>query len=70
MISVSGFKTKKSLKEFVGNNLYGRVVETSMFNIEFTPPVRGLAVVGPSPYVRKWYAQIWTDADGVLTKVT
>lgn len=49
------YPTKKALKENVGKSL--RYQETSMFGSEFKPN-GSFAVVGPSPYVRKWYAQV------------
>ena len=61
------YKTKKALKEAVGEPL--RYVETSMFGSEYSADMSGVAVVGPSPTQRKWYAQVWLT-DGLITKVT
>lgn len=68
MMSVSGFPTKKSLKAFIGQNIAGRIVETSMFGTEYKPTLDGPPVVGPSLYKRKWFAQIWVK-DDILVKV-
>ena len=60
------YKTKKELKTQVGKPL--RYVETSIFGEEYTPNGR-FCVVGPSPYVRKWYAEV-TMKDDLIMKVT
>lgn len=60
------YKTKKSLKASIGQPL--RYVETSMFGPEYRADGK-ITVVGPAPYVRKWYAQI-TMRDGLIAKVT
>jgi hypothetical protein len=60
------YNTKKELKASVGKPL--RYVETSMFGDEFTPNGK-FAVVGPDPYVRKWFAEV-TMKDGLIEKVT
>ena len=62
----ANYPTKKALKESIGNTL--RYEETSMFGPEYTPNGK-FAVVGPSPYQRKWFAQI-TMKDGVISKVS
>lgn len=62
----ASYKTKKSLKESIGESL--RYVETSLFGTEYLDD-GVLTVVGPEPYVRKWYAQI-TMKDGLIHKVT
>ena len=62
----ANYKTKKALKEAVGSEL--RYQETSMFGPEYTPD-GSFCVVGPSPYQRKWFAQI-TMKDGVISKVS
>ena len=62
----ASYKTKKSLKENVGKSL--RYVETSMFGKEYNPN-GSFCVVGPSPYDRKWYANV-TMKDGIIIKVT
>lgn len=60
------YETKKQLKESIGQRL--RYEETSMFGAEYTDNGR-FAVVGPSPYERKWYAQV-TMVDGLIAKVS
>jgi hypothetical protein len=62
----ASYKTKKELKENVGQPL--RYVETSMFGFEYKRDGK-FCVVGPSPYVRKWYATV-TMKDGKIEKVT
>lgn len=62
----ASYKTKKALKESVGQPL--RYVETSMFGPEYRDNGR-FAVVGPSPYERKWFAQV-TMKDGLIAKVS
>ena len=59
------YPTKKVLKTKVGKPL--RYQETSMFGAEFTPNGT-FCVVGPSPYKRKWFAQV-TMKDGLIAKV-
>ena len=68
MMGIGGFKTKKALKGHVGQDVEGHLIETSMFGAEYKGNGT-YAVVGPDPYVRKWFAQI-TIEDGKLTKVT
>lgn len=60
------YKTKKSLKESIGKPL--RYQETSMFGPEFKPDGK-FAVVGPSAYERKWYAEV-TMQNGIVVKVS
>jgi hypothetical protein len=62
----ASYPTKKALKEAIGKPL--RYVETSMFGNEFNPNGK-FCVVGPSPLVRKWYAEV-TMKDGVIAKVS
>lgn len=62
----ANYTTKKALKESIGNAL--RYTETSVFGGEYKP-TGTLYVVGPSPYVRKWYASV-TMADGKIVKVS
>lgn len=62
----ANYPTKKALKESVGQRL--KYTETSMFGPEYTPNGR-FAVVGPSPYQRKWFAQV-TMKDGLIAKVS
>lgn len=61
----ASYKTKKDLKAAIGKEL--RYVETSMFGAEYTPNGK-FCVVGPSPYERKWYAEV-TMKDGKIEKV-
>jgi hypothetical protein len=61
------YKTKKALKEAIGEKL--RYEETSLFGSEYDDDMSGVAMVGPSPLKRKWYAQVWLT-DGLITKVT
>jgi len=60
------YPTKKALKESVGQTF--RYAETSLFGEEFKPNSM-LTVVGPSPYERKWYANVWCDENAKITKV-
>lgn len=62
----ASYKTKKALKEAIGQPL--RYVETSMFGAEYKENGK-FAVVGPSPYERKWYAEV-TMKDGKIAKVS
>jgi len=59
------YKTKKQLKENIGKGL--RFVETSMFGQEYKS-TGSFVVVGPSPYVRKWFAEV-TMKDDKIEKV-
>ena len=61
----ASYKTKKALKESVGQSL--RYVETSMFGLEYKANGT-FCVVGPAPYVRKWYSQV-TMQDGKIARV-
>jgi hypothetical protein len=61
----ASYKTKKELKAAIGKPL--RYVETSYFGPEYRSDGT-FAVVGPSPYDRKWYAQV-TMENGVIKKV-
>lgn len=67
MLSVYGYKAKKDLKLSVGKHF--QYVETSMFGPEFRAG-ETCAVVGPAPDSRKWYAQVTTDSDGKIVKVS
>lgn len=60
------YKLKKNLKEAVGQPL--RYTETSLFGPEYKPNGT-FAVVGPSEYERKWFAEV-TMRDGKIHKVT
>ena len=62
----ASYKTKKACKESIGQA--PRFVETSMFGLEFTGDGK-YTVVGPSPTIRKWFAQV-TILNGVISKVT
>ena len=68
MMSINGCKTKKALKTKVGQSVDGLFVETSMFGPEYKGDGR-YAVVGPSPYERRWYANVFVE-DGKVVKVT
>ncbi len=59
------YTTKKELKAAIGQPLVYE--ETSMFGPEFRPDGT-FAVVGPSPYKRKWFAQI-TMEKGLIKAV-
>jgi len=61
----ANYKTKKELKENVGKPL--KYTETSLYGREYTENGK-FAVVGPSPYVRKWYAEV-TMKEGLIIKV-
>ena len=63
---VACYKSKKVLKESVGKPL--RFSETSMFGNEYKDNGK-FAVVGPSAYDRKWYAQV-TMKNGLIEKVS
>ena len=65
MMSAS-YPTKKALKLAVGQSL--RYEETSLFGYEYRDNGT-FAVVGPSPYVRKWFASV-TMRDGLIVKVS
>ena len=62
----ASYKTKKDLKAAVGQSL--RYVETSMFGAEYRETGK-FCVVGPSPYARKWFAEV-TMKDGKIAKVS
>ena len=59
------YKSKKDLKAAIGKPL--RYVETSMFGSEFKENGK-FAVVGPSPYERKWYAEVSME-NGIIKGV-
>lgn len=65
-LAVSGYKTKKSLKEAVGLQL--NYSETSMFGPEYKSTGE-FCVVGPSAYERKWFATV-KMVDGKIAKVS
>ena len=60
------YKTKKELKAAIGQPL--RYEETSAFGPEFKAN-GSFAVVGPSPYERKWFASV-TMVNGLIAKVS
>ena len=60
------YKTKKELKESVGKPLKYR--EISFFGLEYKADGK-FAVVGPSEYERKWYAEV-TMENGLIKKVS
>ena len=62
----ANYKTKKALKESIGKAL--RYVETSMFGAEYKDDGT-FCVVGPDPYIRKWYASV-TMENGLIKKVS
>jgi hypothetical protein len=63
----ASYKTKKALKESVGQPL--RYVETSMFGAEYKPDGK-FAVVGPCAHTnRKWFASV-TMREGLIAKVS
>jgi hypothetical protein len=62
----ASYPTKKALKENVGQPL--RYIETSAFGLEYVATGK-FCVVGPSPYNRKWFAEV-TMKDGVIAKVS
>jgi len=61
----ASYRTKKALKENIGRPL--RYIETSLFGPEFKPDGSN-TVVGPSPYERKWFAQVQCEK-GLIVKV-
>ena len=67
MLSASGYQTKQALKESIGKLF--NYEETSAFGPEFKPG-RSIAVVGPSPYKRKWFATVTTNEQGIIIKVS
>ena len=60
------YNTKKALKESIGQPLH--YIETSAFGPEYTDNGK-FCVVGPSPYERKWFAEIQME-NGLIKKVT
>ena len=64
-LGIAGFDTKKALKAAIGE--VPDFIETSMFGDEFNGDGT-YTVVGPSPYVRKWFATI-TVSNGCIAKV-
>ena len=66
MLAARGYATKKELKAAKGTRM--RYTETSLFSLEFKAPST-FAVVGPSAYQRKWFAEVTVDAAGIITHV-
>jgi hypothetical protein len=62
----ASYKTKKELKTAVGKRL--KYVETSYFGPEYRS-TGSFCVVGPSPYVRRWYAKVEMEND-LIKKVS
>jgi len=62
----ANYPTKKELKANIGKPL--DYEETSMFGPEYKENGK-FCVVGPSPYNRKWYAQVEME-NGLIKKVT
>ena len=62
----ANYPTKKALRLAVGQPL--RHEETSMFGPEYRDNGQ-IVVVGPSPYTRKWYAQV-VMTNGLIAKVS
>ena len=56
----ASYSTKKALKASVGQAL--NFVETSMFGAEYRSN-GSFCVVGPSPYERKWFAEVTMEND-------
>ena len=59
------YPSKKALKEAIGKPL--KYTETSMFGAEYRADGK-FCVVGPSPYERKFFAEI-TMENGLISKV-
>ena len=62
----ANYPSKKALKESVGKML--RYQETSMFGEEYKSTGK-FCVVGPSPYDRKWFAEVTMEND-LIKKVS
>lgn len=65
-LAATGYKTKKDLKAAVGQPL--GYTETSMFGPEYKDNGK-FAVVGPSAYDRKWFAEV-EMSNGLIKKVS
>lgn len=63
---VATYPFKKTLKQSIGKPL--RYLEVSLFGADYMDDGT-FCVVGPAPYVRKWYARI-TMKNGLISKVT
>lgn len=67
-MGITGFKTKKALKEAIGQDISDNIVETSFFGTEFRSTGAN-TVVGPDAYNdRRWYAIAHTEK-GILKRV-
>ena len=62
----ASYKTKKELKAAIGQAL--KYEETSFFGAEYRS-TGTFCVVGPSPNVRKWFAEV-TMKDDKIVKVS
>lgn len=62
------FKTKKALKQAVKD---GKEIYVERVSIHPQPFRNGeiVAIVGPSPYERKWYAAVKVNSLGIVEKV-
>lgn len=60
------YKSKKELKAAIGQPLH--YIETSFFGPEYRENGT-FCVVGPSPDVRKWFAEV-TMQNGLIAKVS
>jgi len=65
-MGIYGSKTKKELKTRIGET--PNFIETSVFGNEYKGDGT-YCVVGPSPDVRKWFAEI-TIKNGKISRVT
>lgn len=62
------FKTKKALKEAVAEGRNIHPYSVSIFGNDLPADGKGIPIVGPGPYERKWYGQV-DLVDGVIVKV-
>lgn len=62
--------TKKALKALKGSKV--TIIEPNPISFtERSENIQGASIVGPDPYnKRTWFAQIWTDSEGKLIKVS
>jgi len=67
MMSVIGCPTKKTLKGRIGQPAVSVLLETSPFGPELRAGGAN-SVVGPSPFARKWYAEVVCRA-GLIVEV-
>ena len=61
-------KSKKALKEMIGQDISSLVEETSLHGNEYTGNDARLPFVGPGAYQRKFFGQITTE-NGILRRV-